>query len=167
MDSFANGSIACEIWAGFGSSGATGVVSFSGTGTACSANLSEWSGLTGLDVTGHSADTSTTLHASLTTTFANDLIILAAGTASADTITAQSGWTLLTQDATAMGTLGAEYQIESAIGTYSPQLTDNNNIAWAAVVAAFKGSAPLLGEDSYVTGRRVDQDLWRTAYVYG
>jgi hypothetical protein len=166
-----SGTIDVEIWAGFGvsSGGITITASYTSGATSAGSNVSEFSGLSGFDVVGagHTENNSNPTD-SVTTTNAADLVVIAAGWASSDLASSvDSGFTLLTGDGGPGGSLGAAYQIESSTGTYSPKLTLTNPNPWAAIVAAFKGSAPLLGEDSYVTGRRVDQDLWRTAYIYG
>lgn len=125
-----------------GSNSLTITASNACSGSGCSANLSEWSGITGtVDQTNHQASTSANpLTGTVTTTSANELLIGMTRDANAGTLVSGPTNSFIAMNSPGVTTDGVEfaYRIVSAIGTYSTDWTLAGSAIWDAAIASFK-----------------------------
>jgi len=134
-----------EVWFGVSTgSGATVTIDRPATTASMWMAVSEWSGLattSPLDVARADAGTGNPLGAGeITTANARDLLLFAATTPvpSSHGSPAPDAWTTM-QGVTSETTVqGAWYRIETATGSYSPQVGHTSSDGWEAAVVAFR-----------------------------
>lgn len=133
-----------ELWYGVtDGSSATVTINRTNNGSTMWLAVSEWSGLvttTSLDVAAANDGIANPVTAGgITTTNARDLVLFAASAYAPNTygMPSPGAWTAMTGIATQVITQSAWYRIESATGTFAPQVTQSSG-GWDAVVAALR-----------------------------
>jgi len=130
----------CSVLTATGAGMTITITNFGSSASACVAEFSGVSAvLDGSQVQGYSSSNTTTQSpGTITTTNANDLILVAFG--------GQNGYSGLSSGFTLLGTLNngnhwgyVAYQITSSTGSFTPSITDTNG-TWAAFVLALKAT---------------------------
>lgn len=140
------GSNGDSIWHGHNSSGSGTAVTVTASGrgsTSCSANISEWSGLTNANAEATNSNASggnaTVTTNSVTNISANALIIAGSSWLANDYSSGPTNsFTRMTNSDNGGVTFHeAAYQIENSIASYSTGWTLTAGLAWTAVIAVF------------------------------
>jgi hypothetical protein len=135
--------VASSVWVGFRatSGGATVTINLPSPGDVV-AHLSEWSGLTGIDVAASkSGTTSPVTTATITTTETNELVFASAATWNVTLGAPTNGFTLLTAAALHDIEVSQAYQMVASTGSYSTAWSQSPVDGWDTQILAFKTSS--------------------------